>query len=229
MITDFKGTQRDLILKHGIEGASSVLDVGCGDGEKPFLISQYVHWSIGIDPDENIVKIARNKYNSNNLEFLVAQAESLPFSKFSFDAILFNQSLHHVPIEKQLKALKESHRILQSKGKLLITEPIQGSGSLGQFWKLDNKEKGRKQNAINTIESVIITEFTLSLKREIQIEHHCEGFDDFYEYYVVSKSKERWDKNKKQDTINKLKKCQRSSSGKYILDYSAYVWLLIKS
>ena len=228
MITDFTGTQRELILRYGIDSASSVLDVGCGDGEKTFFISQHVHWSIGIDPDANIVKIARNKYNSNNLEFQVAQAESLPFSNSSFAAILFNQSLHHVPIEKQIEALKESHRVLQSKGKMLITEPIQGSGSLGRFWKLEDEEKGRKQNAINAVESIIKTEFSLSLSIDIQIEHHCEGFDDFYEYYVVSKSKERWDENKKQDIINKLEKCQRSSRGNYILDYSAHVWLLNK-
>ena len=155
MIADFTGTQRQIILRYIIDCASSVLDVGCGDGEKTFYISPHVQWSVGIDPDENIVKIARNKYNSNNLEFQVAQAESLPFSNSSFAAILFNQTLHHVPIEKQIKALKESHRVLQFKGRLLITEPIYGSGSFGQMWKLNDDEKKRKQNAINAIESVI--------------------------------------------------------------------------
>ena len=43
-----------------------VLDVGCGDGEKTFYISPHVRWSIGIDPDKNIIKIARKKYNSDN-------------------------------------------------------------------------------------------------------------------------------------------------------------------
>jgi ubiquinone/menaquinone biosynthesis C-methylase UbiE len=229
MIADFTGTQREIILRYGVDGASSVLDVGCGDGEKTFYISPHVQWSVGIDPDENIVKIAMNKYHSNNLEFQVAQAESLPFSNSSFAAILFNQTLHHVPIEKQIKALKESHRVLQFKGRLLITEPIYGSGSFGQMWKLNDDDKKRKQNAINAIESVINTEFSLSLEREIHIEYHCEGFDDFYEYYAISKSDAKWEENKKQDIINKLEKCERSSDGNFILDYSASVWLLIKT
>ncbi len=228
MIADFTRTHRDIILRYGIGGASSVLDVGCGDGEKTFYISPHVLWSVGIDPDENIVKIARHKYNSDNLEFQVAQAESLPFSNSSFAAILFNQTLHHVPVENQIEALKESHRVLQFKGRLLITEPIYGSGSFGQMLEPNNDEKKRKQNAINAIESVIKTEFSLSLEREIHIEYHCEGFDDFYEYYVISKSGAEWDENRKQDIINKLEKCEKSSSGNFILDYSAFVWLLIK-
>lgn len=228
MITDFTGIQREIILKYGIDGASSVLDVGCGDGEKTFYIAAHGRWSVGIDPDENIIKIARNKYNSNNLAFLVARAESLCFSNSSFAAILLTQSLHHVPIEKQIDALKESHRVLQSKGRLLITEPIYGSGSVGQVCKPNNDVKERKQNAINAIESVIDTDFSLSLKREIQIEYHCEGFDDFYEHYVISKSKAKWGENKKQDIIHKLEKCERSAGGNFILDYSASVWLLVK-
>jgi hypothetical protein len=97
------------------------------------------------------------------------------------------------------------------------------------MWKLDDDEKKRKQNAINAIESVINTEFSLSLEREIHIEYHCEGFDDFYEYYAISKSDAKWEENKKQDIINKLEKCERSSDGHFILDYSASVWLLIKT
>lgn len=230
MIADFTGTQRQIILRYIIDCASSVLDVGCGDGEKTFYISPYVQWSVGIDPDENLIKIAMNNYNSHNLEFQVAQAESLPFSNSSFAVILYNQTLHHVPVEKQIEALKESRRVLQSKGKLLITEPIYGSGSAAQVWEPNSEEKERKQSAINAIESVINTEFSLSLKRKIHIEYHCEGFDDFYEYYVISKSDAdaKWDENKKQDIINKLEKCKRSPVGNFIIDYSASVWLLIK-
>jgi ubiquinone/menaquinone biosynthesis C-methylase UbiE len=221
MTADFTGTLREMILRYGIDGALSVLDVGCGDGEKTFYISPHVQWSVGNDSDENIVKIAKNKYNSSNLEFQVARAESLPFSNSSFDALLFNQTLHHVPTEKQIEALKESHRVLQFKGRLLITEPIHGSGSFEQIWKINNDGKKRKQNAINAIESVTNSEFSLSLKREIHIEYHCEGFDDFYQYYVISISDAKWDENKKQDIINKYEKCERSSNGNYILDYSA--------
>ena len=34
MNSDLTGSQKDIILNLGIKGANSVLDVGCGNGEK---------------------------------------------------------------------------------------------------------------------------------------------------------------------------------------------------
>ena len=228
MIADFTKTHRDIIFRNVIDGASSVLDAGCGDGEKTFYISPHVQFTVGIDPDQKIIKKAISRYRNKNLVFQVARAESLPFSNSSFSTILFNQTLHHVSVEKQLDAIKESHRVLKYRGKLLITEPISDSGSFGKMWRINNEVKQRKLNVINVIEAAIDTEFKLSLKKKIRIEYHCEGLGDFYNYYIETKPDTKWDENKKQDISNKLNRCKRSSSGNFILDYSAWVWLLIK-
>ena len=228
MKSDCTESQRETILTLAIDGASTVLDVGCGDGEKTFYLAQHVQWLVGIDPDKNLIQTAKKKYCNSNLMFQVAQAESLCFSDSSFVSVMFNESLHHVPVDKQREALKESHRVLKPKGRLLITEPIYCSGSLGQILELYNDEKNQKQSAIKAIKSVINSEFTLSEKKEILIEYHCKGFNDLYEFYVNSKPYTKWKKEKKQDIMDRLKKCNRTLEGDFVIDYFASVWLLRK-
>jgi len=211
-----------------IDDTSTILDVGCGDGEKISYLAQHVQWSVGIDPDKNLIQTAKKKYSNSNLMFQVAQAESLCFSDSSFVSVMFNESLHHVPVDKQREALKESYRVLQPEGRLLITEPIYCSGSLGQILELYNDEKNQKQGAIKAIKSVINSEFALSVKKEILIEYHFKGFNDLYEFYRNSKPYAKWNEDKKQDIMDRLEKCKRTLEGDFVIDYSASVWLLRK-
>ena len=228
MKSDCTGSEKATILMLATDDAPTVLDVGCGDGEKTFHLARHVEWSVGIDPDENLIQTAKNKYSSSNLMFQVAQAESLCFSDSSFVSVLFNESLHHVRVDKQIEALKESHRVLKPEGKLLITEPIYGSGSLGQILELYNDEKNQKQSAVKAIKSVINSEFELSVKKEILIEYHCKGFNDLYEFYGNSKPYTKWNEDKKQDIMDRLIKCNRTLDGDFVIDYFASVWLLRK-
>jgi ubiquinone/menaquinone biosynthesis C-methylase UbiE len=228
MIADYTGSQRKIILDCGIQDANSVLDVGCGNGEKTFYIAQCAQWSIGIDPDKEIIQEAKNKYNCGNLVFQVAQAESLCFSNASFVAVLFNESLHHVSVDKQVEALKESHRVLEAGGRLLITEPIYGSGSFGEILEFYSDEKEQKRSAVHAIESVINSEFSLSIKKKIRIEYHYKNFDDLYENTITATPYNNWHESNKNDIIKILKRCDITPEGGSIIDYLASVWLLIK-
>ncbi len=79
MIADRTGSQREIILDIGIKDANSVLDLGCGNGEKTFYISQHVKRVVGIDPDKNMIKAAQTKFFRKNLVFQVGLAESISF------------------------------------------------------------------------------------------------------------------------------------------------------
>jgi ubiquinone/menaquinone biosynthesis C-methylase UbiE len=227
MIADYAKSQKEAILELGIIGASSVLDVGCGNGEITFYISQNVLRSAGIDPDENSIQSAKKKFN-NNLEFCVAQAEKLCYPDFSFSSVLFIESLHHVPIGNQIEALNESYRVLVPRGRLFVTEPIHRSVSFGQILKFYADEKEQKQNAIKAIETAVDTKFTLVAQKEINIEYHCRGFDDLNQYSTMPKLATQWNKNTQRDIEKILEQCELSSNGDFILDYSASVWVLEK-
>jgi ubiquinone/menaquinone biosynthesis C-methylase UbiE len=228
MIADRTRSQRDIILSLGIKDATSVLDVGCGNGEKAFYISQHVKRVVGIDPDKNMIKAARTNFVCKNLDFQVGQAESLNFPSSSFDSVLFNESFHHIPIEKQTEAINESYRVLEAKGKLLITEPIYGKGSFEEILKFYNDERESRQSAIYAIENSANAGFKIAIKRELHIEYSCKGFDDLYQNNIKTKPYANWNESDKQDIINILRRCDKTPKGDSIIDYFASVWLLIK-
>jgi ubiquinone/menaquinone biosynthesis C-methylase UbiE len=228
MIADRTGSQQDIILSLGIKDANSVLDVGCGNGEKTFFISQHVKRLVGIDPDKNMINAAKTNFGRKNLDFQVGQAESMTFPSSSFDSVLFNESFHHIPIERQIEAINESCRVLEAKGKLLITEPIYGKGSFEEILKFYNEERESRQNAIQAIETSADNGFKIDIKKEIHIEYSCKGFDDLYQNNIKTKLYANWNDSDKQDIINILRRCNKTPEGDCIIDYFASVWLLTK-
>jgi len=228
MIADRTGSQRDIILSLGIKDANSVLDVGCGNGEKTFYISQHVKRVVGIDPDKNMIIAAQTNFVRKNLDFQVGQAESMNFPSSSFDSVLFNESFHHIPVEKQIEAINESCRVLEAKGKLLITESIYGKGSFEEILKFYNDERESRLSAIQAIENSANTGFKIAIKKEIQVEYSCKGFDDLYQNNIKTKPYANWNDSDKQDIINILRRCDKTPEGDSIIDYFASVWLLIK-
>lgn len=227
MIADYTGSQREAI-KQAIANQAAVLDVGCGDGAKTHFISQYVKHSVGVDPDKKLIEFAKCKYPANNIEFHVGCAENLTVAKALFSAVLFNESLHHVPADRQTLALRESFRVLQAHGTLLIIEPIYASGSFAQIMELFSDEKVQKEQAIDAIEGVIDTEFALFSKKIIKIEYHCHGLDDLFQYSALPELDPHQSERFKKEALQRLERCAKNSQGDFILDYSATVWSLVK-
>ncbi len=228
MIADRTGSQREIILNLGINNANSVLDVGCGNGEKTYFISQHAQRVIGIDPDENQIKAAKINFAGKNLYFQVGQGESLSFPSSSFNSVLFNESFHHIPIEKQIEAIRESWRVLEPEGKLLITEPIYGRGSFEEILQFYNDEQTPRMYAVKAIESTINKEFRVVSKQEIHIKYSCKGFDDLYQNNIKTKPYANWNDTSKQKIIDILNRCDKTPEGELIIDYFATVWLLSK-
>jgi ubiquinone/menaquinone biosynthesis C-methylase UbiE len=228
MLADYSGSQKAAIEKFGIDKAGAAIDVGCGIGEKTHYIAERVNFAVGVDPNEELIQAANKRYKSGNLLFQVAKAESLCFGGLSFSSVLFNESLHHVPTTKQKKALEESYRVLKPGGKLLIIEPIYGSGSFGQILDLYNDEEEHKRYAIDAIQTMMGARFNLAIKQKIDIEYHFDGIDDLHAYHVITVPGEQWSNAYKMDMRVRLNQCRKNFDGGFIVDYSAYVWLLIK-
>lgn len=97
------------------EGAD-VLEVGCGTGVLTRALAGLpgVGGVVGVDLAESLV--ARARELAPGLRFERADARSLPFADASFDVVVFDSTLSHVPEPE--RALAEAFRVLRPGGLL---------------------------------------------------------------------------------------------------------------
>jgi SAM-dependent methyltransferase len=126
-----------------LEGATRVLDVGCGEGQVARRVARSGAEVVGIDPAWSQVRTARER--GAGPRFARARAEALPFRTDGFDAVLVCAALEHV--DDFEIALAEVARVLEPGGRfvLVLCHPLlQAPGSgwiddriLGeQYWRI---------------------------------------------------------------------------------------------
>jgi len=99
---------------------TSVLDVGCGDGEQ---LKQYVRddtFGCGLDIDLDKIKSINN--NNSNC-FVCSDAQNLPFKDETFDLVTATEVIEHLPDHNRF--LGEVHRVLKPNGFLFLSTPNQ--------------------------------------------------------------------------------------------------------
>jgi SAM-dependent methyltransferase len=102
-------------------GGASVLDVGCGDGALVGALLEAGADPRGVDPE--VLQLDRAAAEIRP-RLQPAGAEALPFASTSFDAVVFVNSLHHVPGPLLDEAFAEAKRVLRPGGDLLVIEPL---------------------------------------------------------------------------------------------------------
>jgi SAM-dependent methyltransferase len=110
-----------------------VLDVGCGEGWLVRRLGEHGARAVGVDPLAVALERARaQEPDAPGERYLEAGAEELPLPDRSFDAVVFFNSLHHVPEDRMDAALAEAARVLRSGGLLYVQEPV----AEGEFFEL---------------------------------------------------------------------------------------------
>ena len=112
--------QRDKIvpLAKGI-----VLDIGIGSGLNiPFYNKSNIDHLYGLDPSEELLKIAKHlaKKNELEIEFLQCGAETIPLPDQSIDTVLITYTMCTIPDIKLSNS--EIMRVLKPEGQLLFCE-----------------------------------------------------------------------------------------------------------
>jgi SAM-dependent methyltransferase len=102
-------------LGYRFRGDEKLLDAGCGDGGVARLLRQRVASVVAVD-----VEPSDSWRDEPGLEFLVADAEELPFADESFDVVHSKDSLHHMTSPQ--RAVAEYRRVLKPGGAALIIE-----------------------------------------------------------------------------------------------------------
>jgi ubiquinone/menaquinone biosynthesis C-methylase UbiE len=104
-----------------------VLDVGCGTGslavalKVPAGSTGSVH---GIDASQEMIEEARRNASKAgaDVNFQVGLAEAIPFPNGTFDLVVSQLAIHHLPDDLKQPAFGEMHRVLKSGGRCLIVE-----------------------------------------------------------------------------------------------------------
>lgn len=102
-----------------------VLDYGCGLGSYTFYLAKHGAIVTGIDISnvsiEQAKKTALREKVSENVSFLIMNAEELKFDDEYFDMVCGGAILHHLNLNK---ALNEITRVLKPNGKAVFVEPL---------------------------------------------------------------------------------------------------------
>lgn len=105
-----------LPLLRTLAGEISTLEVGSGSGRLSCFLASKDYQTTCLDYSRNALRVASNNYRlmENDGNFILADAESLPFKNGSFDAVLSTGLLEHFPDPQVV--VSEMARILKTDG-----------------------------------------------------------------------------------------------------------------
>ena len=114
-----------------------VLDVCCGSGGLAVTLKSAVGSTgavYGIDASPEMIAEAQRKARTQGIELdlKVGLAEALPFPPESFDVVVSQLAIHHLPGELKQRVIAEMFRVLKSDGRCLIVDFEPPKTSLGR-------------------------------------------------------------------------------------------------
>jgi len=104
-----------------------VLDVGCGTGSLAVALKASagpkgtVH---GIDASPEMIDVAKRNVSraGADVSLQVALAEAIPFPNGTFDLVVSQLAIHHLPDDLKQSAFAEMYRVLKPAGRCLIID-----------------------------------------------------------------------------------------------------------
>ena len=106
-----------------------VADVGCGSGGLVRWLRGHDADVVGVECGEVMLRMAHEADPDHPESYLEGVGQDLPLPDAEFDVVVYSYSLHHVPAEHMIDALREVGRVLRSDGTLYVVEPVaEGAG-----------------------------------------------------------------------------------------------------
>ena len=107
-------------------GASKILDFGCGSGRHVIYFAKKGFEVYGFDASETAIKRAREVLKSENLFADLRvwdMTKPLPYEDVFFDAVLVLRVMHHTYMDNIKRIVKEIDRVLKKDGYLFLQVP----------------------------------------------------------------------------------------------------------
>ena len=116
----FNEQNKDIWLNAiGAKAGDNILEIGCAGGVFCHKLKQYVpNISItGVDLDSAHIEYAESKFEETGVQFINADATSLPFGDNLFDLCYSYTVSEHIPHEP---FFKEQYRVLKNGGRIVV-------------------------------------------------------------------------------------------------------------
>lgn len=155
----------DLLFELLPVGGRRVLDIGCGDGALVRALAERGAEAWGIDCAEGLLRRGTTAPAVAAARYLVGLAEALPLPDASFDIAIYCNSLHHVAVGYQPRALQEAARVLRRGGLLYITEPL-AEGPYFEVTRIVDDEAAVRAAAYTAIQEA--DQVSLASERELR-------------------------------------------------------------
>jgi ubiquinone/menaquinone biosynthesis C-methylase UbiE len=114
------GGYRERKLLSLISRGGRVLDLACGTGRLLRFQAERNFEVVALDLSRGMIKVAKGKTkNYKNVNFIIGDAETLPFRNASFDEVVCSRAFKFFP--NPLRALNEQSRVLKDKGMSILS------------------------------------------------------------------------------------------------------------
>ncbi len=99
-----------------------VLDIACGEGYGSNILSNVAKEVLGVDLNQDALKLAKKKYANDNLAFFKADCTTF-VEPLAFDVAVSFETIEHLSIEEQKKFLKCIGESLKEDGIFIVSTP----------------------------------------------------------------------------------------------------------
>lgn len=113
-IVDYANRRKGVAMNEKLD---LVVDVGCGPGVSTKIFHDRAKKIIGIDPSENQIKQAKHGNARDDIQYMIGQAEDLPFEDNTVDLICGGMIGHYLDLEA---FYTECRRVLKPDGSLSL-------------------------------------------------------------------------------------------------------------
>lgn len=157
-----------------------MLDIATGGGHVAKKFSSHVKNVIATDLTPEMLQETHNHLiNYTNIQYVIADAESLPFLDQSFDIVSCRIAAHHFP--NPIKFIEETNRVLKPKGIFIFVDNISSEDNELDLY-VNELEKLRDPSHIRSLKvsewKQIISTYPLSIRKE-QLQKKILPFQDW--------------------------------------------------
>ncbi len=152
-----------------------VADIGCGEGALTRMMTRHGATVFGVECSDEQLARARAKKPAGNELYSQGVGEDLSFEDEKLDLVVFFNSLHHIAVDNQDKALAEASRVLKPGGRVYICEPV-AEGEHFEMMRPVHDETDVRAAALGAIKRAA----GHGLTEELEIQYlHTTSYPDF--------------------------------------------------